>query len=1177
MRKIISMILAMAMILSMTAFAKVADTTAGDFDYRYSLYEIFNEDFNGFKTTDTKITCQGVDLDVKDTEGKVINPTKYAYVERAAGNMALELTVDEDIMATAAKGQRPYLGIHGGAITPPAGGGATYNVASFPGAQALIMEYEINFPEITTEPNKSVQFMFRLGQPGTKQYSFYASTAAEVTEDPSTKFSFRSGTNYVNVVEGKWHKVTEVVDLEEMVIHRYIDGALLGTTDISASGEIAQGGYYRVIGYEFLEQGIMIDNCHYYWAYDVAPVDNGNPYKYSVSGPALDFEGYTHAGTALKDAKGDGITQLGGQSVGLSAPASQTLVADPTNANNTVLKWDNSAQNAAADIYMNISTASTYAIKDRVNNAIVMSYDVYVEEASAFTSSMQPVWFTAYTPVRAHRQPSMGKKDADNINLSFGGKSVSFKEREWHNIKWVYEMGPNMATMYLDDVPFYNASLENGTDGATGFVRLDYIRTQMGKTAVGVLYIDNWHIYEGTKIPAALTATGYTAGESMVGDSVTLTGESYVAGATATIEKSTDGTTWTDIGTATTTVTLTEESVYYRTKAGNLYSDTVILYGVKGATGHPYKRIYMDGPKITFEDTTVETSSGGSNGLRRNGVEVKTMNNGSYTLGDANSEIAVVDAPNSTVAGDKALTFKQSTVSAQPFMHQGFPDMSATQHASVLEFDHYLNTDETISNLNLIWHTLYIDGTRTHKYVYMNRAANGTWSLNWSGATVLNTNAYKDKQWNKISFVIEHGTGTVYLYINDELAAYQDYGTTLKIDYLRTCGFKPNSKTAFYLDNWHSYIADMGDELVTTKKVWTNLDFEGLTITNNKVSTSAGTPIQNSVNGQFNATAEIELQTSSSDATPNGNTANLAVATVPADYNNGHGQALKYSQTGGGYSKTPSMINMYLGNAGNNFGSPDDKSNTPLEGDTYVTEFDFAFDSEDTGKALDLGQFRGSTINGRYVSLAKNANDFFTFHNLNYGFKLEANKWYHVKVVADPATDIVRGYLDGAFAGQVDHSSTHIGLWESFRLFGGSNINNSFEVEGVWFDNFNAYVEGVYVAPTTADIKLSKIAYDNGTGAVDTMADYAQLNATATVTNNGIAANAVVIFARYTNGGKKLAAISIKPITMATGQTAISVKGELGASSATDKVKVFIWDGLGTLVPGVTTAINAEL
>ena len=747
---------------------------------------------------------------------------------------------------------------------------------------------------------------------------------------------------------------------------------------------------------------------------------------------------------------------------------------------------------------------------------------------------------------------------------------------EWHTVTFVGTQAGD-GYIYVDDELVSTDEINSGYYMAG----IDYMRFSLNK-AGGITYIDNYNIYEAKSVPVSLIATGYTAGASKIGDAIALTAESYIAGETAIIQMSTDGDNWTTFtGTA---AVLTANTVYYRAKVGDYVSDAIILYGSSVSNGHPYNYIVKEGPILTFDDITiVEPTDSKAGYFTRDNVTVTGLNGGSIIAGEAGTKATISNSPAPAYAGDKAFVYsvnaEEENKKLAIFSQQSVFNATGTNNAIVLEFDRYVKSSdagtEAKNNLQFIYSMFTINETRAADVVYMSRAANGTWTLTWNGATIHNATAFKEDQWNNIAYIIDHETNKGYVYINDGLVAEKEYAAAISIDYIRANGFGTVS-FPLYMDNWHMYVAQKGEKAVESKKVW-DVDFEGLTIANDKVVTDDGTPIQNSVNGQFTAKATLDLQTSSTDETPNGETATLSIEAVPGAYAAGHGDALKFAQTGGGYAKTPAMIIMYLGNGGNNFGSPDADGNTPADGDVYVTEFDFAFDSDDMDGAIEIGQFRGSAINGRYVTLAKNASNHFTFAGADYGIKIEGNKWYHVKVVADPATSVVRAYVDGVFAGQADHSATGLGLFESFRLFGGTNPSATDGVSGLWYDNFKAYVTAPFVAPIDSDVKLGTIAYANGAAIVDQMGDYDDLKVTATLTNNGVADGVIAVFALY-DENDILKTLTVKPVAFGANEASRTVTGELGASDATDTVKVFLWDNLGGVAPkGEITATNASL
>ena len=329
MRKIISMILAMVMIVTtfgaMTAFAKVADTTVGDF--RYSVYELYNEDFERYEVDgltygadSTNKSFQGLDNDVyydvlgndisKGTTEEIkaskedniaVNPTKFQYIERtdAKGGTALKLFIDDSVNYT----NTPYMSVYA----------SGNKFSSAEGAKALVTEFDIMFPVIPKEPNQSVYLwstsMHTSGN-GKFKY-FYMSTSSDITTDETgevtsadiTKFSFRSGNKFQNIDAEKYYKVTQVIDFDEMLMQYYIDGVLLGEVDLSSYGAVTGNDYMRIAfpAKSLAKNGICIDNYHYYYATDVAPViDNTpkGPYPYVAYGNGgFDFEGYTINGS----------------------------------------------------------------------------------------------------------------------------------------------------------------------------------------------------------------------------------------------------------------------------------------------------------------------------------------------------------------------------------------------------------------------------------------------------------------------------------------------------------------------------------------------------------------------------------------------------------------------------------------------------------------------------------------------------------------------------------------------------------------------------------------------------------------------------------------------------------------------------------------------------------------
>ena len=123
----------------------------------------------------------------------------------------------------------------------------------------------------------------------------------------------------------------------------------------------------------------------------------------------------------------------------------------------------------------------------------------------------------------------------------------------------------------------------------------------------------------------------------------------------------------------------------------------------------------------------------------------------------------------------------------------------------------------------------------------------------------------------------------------------------------------------------------------------------------------------------------------------------------------------------------------------------------------------------------------------------------------------------------------------------------------------------------------NFYIGQAQAAPTASDIKLGTIVYKNADNAVDQMGDYDELNITATLSNNGVADSVVCIFALY-DENDILKTLAVEPVVFGQNEAKKTVNGVLGASDATDKVKVFLWDNLGGIATkGAITATNTSL
>lgn len=347
--------------------------------------------------------------------------------------------------------------------------------------------------------------------------------------------------------------------------------------------------------------------------------------------------------------------------------------------------------------------------------------------------------------------------------------------------------------------------------------------------------------------------------------------------------------------------------------------------------------------------------------------------------------------------------------------------------------------------------------------------------------------------------------------------------------------------------------------------------------------------VKNPDGGQFSA-ANKETVKKGEDGTTyelTGSTRMSELVDAPSYANNTGIGSKVLRLTGDGYemksttSMSPggaSQVLIRLGeNADGNYPGPTTGSNVDQAGDVYVTEFDFAYDEKQSNR-MHICEFRnnGGGIS-RYFVVWLAANGAVQVHGHSASSTiLEPKTWYKIKIVANSSNGVIETYVNDTLIDTYASTTATLGYWDSFRVWGSQK--NSVLNDVVYYDNFNFYIAQPKPTPDRPELKLAEIVYKDNEGEVVSMqVEHTGLNATATVKNNGIAGQAVVIFARYTNNGKKLAAISIKPITMAAGQTSIQVKGDLGDSYAKDKVKVFIWDGLGTLVPGATTANNAEL
>ena len=923
MKKVISIILTTAMVLTMMSTFAVNPVDTG---YEFESYTVYEKDFN----TEEKAPFSGTDLDI------ATKPTRWEYVDVAEGDKAIKVTyviptfdevveslpnkpvddpatpeVDESIAEGTYKEtytQEMYDATYGAtksgylAVTGDKG-------AFSEDAEAYVLNFDICFPSIP-EYGASVNFWNALKQGGGRKvqnvmmnYMDTFNEDGEVVEKGDT-FGFNIGGKLFPIEAETWYTCTQVIDIVNRYTDYYIDGVKVATIDISANGPLTDRGYLRVVyNTKGMEDGFLLDNIH---AYEAKMYTPSVPFQYSVSGAALEFDGYSiETATSsdgsvtskyLADAEGKQVTQLG-QTLGLSSADKMSIVADPTGANNQVMKWDNTNGDAAADIYLNMGTASKYEIKDKTNNAIVFDYDVYVEDAETL-GTMQPFWFTAYTPVRAINQIMMGKKTEDMAFISFTVKEVvngesknvsysaTFNEKEWHNVRLVYEMGTNMMTLYLDDIAFYNGSLENGAEDASGFDKLDYMRIQMGKAAKGILYFDNLHIYEASNTACAISAPDFVAGVSKVGDAISLVAESYVEGEDAVIQMSTDGKNWDDFSGIA--ATLTSESVYYRVKAGNQVSDVITLYGVAGAEFEKRADIYagvidfepVDGAAYTIGGGAVKTPDGNilknvqnmnfgvsaevktytADSTKENPVEsgsVRTTTIAEFPSTYANSEgkgktaLKVTGDGYKTLGGISQLNINLSSGGDR---YPGGTDAKTIAQEGdiyVTEFDYAVDKIPT-SNIQI---AEFRSDANWGRYCSLWLTKEGFIKLVGTTSTV----QLSAKTWHNIKVVAYSATGVVEAYVDGVLAATvtSNSGSLGYWDSFRIYGGQGNPATAeeAYYDNMNFYIAQTqvaptasdvklgtityknGDDVVEKMGAYDDLKISA-TLTNNGVADS---------------------------------------------------------------------------------------------------------------------------------------------------------------------------------------------------------------------------------------------------------------------------------------------------------------------------------------------------
>lgn len=232
------------------------------------------------------------------------------------------------------------------------------------------------------------------------------------------------------------------------------------------------------------------------------------PYGFSLTEPAVDFEGYTFSGS-FKDANGNDIAQLGITPTFQAGNATTEVVADPDDETNTVWKLSRATKGTGSsdESYLNIGGLGG-AVKS-TTKAIVLSADVYVEEASELSGNLSlAMWKNIHTKAdgtssNVFTYVSITKGDADNVLLA---STATFPEKEWHNIRYAFTPSDNMGYIYLDGV-----LVKSSKTSDLAFKSIDYIRTNYGYSALGTYYIDNWNVYENADIPVQV-------GEAVVGE-----------------------------------------------------------------------------------------------------------------------------------------------------------------------------------------------------------------------------------------------------------------------------------------------------------------------------------------------------------------------------------------------------------------------------------------------------------------------------------------------------------------------------------------------------------------------------------------------------------------------------------------------------------------------------------
>ena len=257
MKKVISTILALAMVLTMTSAFAIDPVENVGFDVES--YTVYTEDFNTVKDA----PFYGKDLDI------LTKPTRWEYVDVAEGNNAVKVTYEipsyEDVLATLpekpanAEDVKPNVTykedytLEKYNATTTGYLAVTSDKGAFSAdAEAYVLSFDVYFPSIP-EHGTSVNFWNALKQGGGRKVQNAMMSYQDIYDEEGTlveegdTFGFNLGGELYPIEAETWYNCTQVIDIANRYVHYYINGEKFVTVDVAAGGELTDRGYLRVV------------------------------------------------------------------------------------------------------------------------------------------------------------------------------------------------------------------------------------------------------------------------------------------------------------------------------------------------------------------------------------------------------------------------------------------------------------------------------------------------------------------------------------------------------------------------------------------------------------------------------------------------------------------------------------------------------------------------------------------------------------------------------------------------------------------------------------------------------------------------------------------------------------------------------------------------------------------